>query len=487
MKHGAAARALIALALALPAAGLAQDSREEGLEQEDFQAARIEGNRLVLRGGDEPAPAEEAPADTGAAAEGEANAGAEVEANAGAEQEANQGAEQEANAAAEAEAADVAAAEAAAEEAAEREADARLLLPIPDVSAPVGEQDADEPFRFTPSLQQPQPPPEAEEPVDEEEELDRLPVAEVPEGLIDEEVEAAGVEDEAADLGLVPSPGEPDEPVPLAGADEGERVDYPAAAEAAAELDADAAARAAAAAAAASGEADAAAAAGAAGDEAAGAAVPGAVGEGAEGGAAPLPAVPFGSGAGAPPLTPEEQQQLEVLERNAMIDAVNRLNLNQQWLADQADALQEEQEAVRERGEDLEGSRLARIQAYEEVITALEDVQAFLAVGGGTGAATELASLSATLAELAAASVEAAGEAEGAHALRAQEEVDLARVQLEAADLYNTRLHLGVALRSIRLALEVAETAAEPLYRDEGPQPLPSPEQQEAPMGLPLY
>lgn len=429
---------LLASAIVLAAPGVPA----QGEEGPRFRRAEVQGNRLVLRGGDT-APAEapagatsEAPAEEVAGtAEAEGNPGAEAEKNAGAEREANAGAEAEKNAGAEDGAAERAAADARAEEEAEREAERRLLLRAPDLAAeaPAAEE---APIPIGGATEAPY---EAEEAIAgaDEEAADGpaeggYGAAEADAVLSEGEAEALGVDDAAADLGLVVDEEALAGPDAVGESADDEPVDLTAAAEAAGELDPTAAAEAASAAAAA--EVD--------------AAAPGEALQAPEASAA---------GAGA--------EEVPGDDLGAVVDVVNQLNLNQQLLAAGAAALEEEQDAVRDRGEGIEASRLERIRAYEAAIVAIDDTAAFLAAGGGTGAEAQLASLSATLDALAAASLEGSGEEEAERADEARYAIDLARAQILEGDLFNARLQLAAARNLVAAARDLAETTAEPLFR----------------------
>jgi len=415
---------VLAALAAVSLGGVERAQAQEEADEPRFQRARIEGNRLVLRG-EESAPAAPPAAEEAAApaadVEPEQNAGAEEEANAGAEAESNAGAEAESNAGAESGALAGAgtlptrstaeeAAEAEAEAQAEAEAESRLAERQAAAETAVDRAAAEEAaIAAAEAQQQAPPPPPAELP-------EELPGIDQPLGTFEEQV----AEEELAE--------------------EGDAARAAEAAEAAAEAEALAA------------------------EEPL---------EEAPELATEIP-IEGEEQRAAEELTPEERRELAVRaaaeERarrmNELIGVVNQLGENQEILDQRTTDLEAEQEALRETGVGIEESRLARIAAYEEAEARVRDLADFLATGGGTGADAQMAQLALSLGELAQDAWATSGEEEAQYAVRAQEMLERSRAHLAQGDLFNARMFLVGAADALLTARSIAETTAEPLFRE---------------------
>jgi len=422
---------VLAALAAVSLGGVERAQAQEEADEPRFQRARIEGNRLVLRG-EESAPAAPPAAEEAAApaadVEPEQNAGAEEEANAGAEAESNAGAEAESNAGAESGALAGAgtlptrstaeeAAEAEAEAQAEAEAESRLAERQAAAETAVDRAAAEEAaIAAAEAQQQAPPPPPAELP-------EELPGIDQPLGTFEEQV----AEEELAE--------------------EGDAARAAEAAEAAAEAEA-------------------------AGAEAEALAAEEPLEEAPEL-ATEIP-IEGEEQRAAEELTPEERRELAVRaaaeERarrmNELIGVVNQLGENQEILDQRTTDLEAEQEALRETGVGIEESRLARIAAYEEAEARVRDLADFLATGGGTGADAQMAQLALSLGELAQDAWATSGEEEAQYAVRAQEMLERSRAHLAQGDLFNARMFLVGAADALLTARSIAETTAEPLFRE---------------------
>ncbi|WP_373046473.1 hypothetical protein [Vulgatibacter sp.] len=174
-----------------------------------------------------------------------------------------------------------------------------------------------------------------------------------------------------------------------------------------------------------------------------------------------------------PPPTPEQQQALEeqaAAEERArqlgdLVGAVNTLNENQQLLDERTQDLEDEIADIEDQGTAIEEARVARIAAYSRLLEQAEDLDAFLATGGGTGADAGFAQLAQSLGQLAGNAYQTAGEREAAQAIAAQEALVEARASLAQADIWGARSFLNGATLAIRMALGEAQSTPMPLFR----------------------
>jgi chromosome segregation ATPase len=125
---------------------------------------------------------------------------------------------------------------------------------------------------------------------------------------------------------------------------------------------------------------------------------------------------------------------------------------------EQIAALEDELDALEERGEFLEQNRIQRIAAPDRGIDSIETLFDTLSYGNADieGALDQLSR------QLGFASSEAArwaGEEEARLSALAQNSVEAAREALGRRDLYAARLSLGIAIQQARAARRAAETS----------------------------